>query len=140
MLTRKDPIIQGMASALWVTAYAEAVEDADLQAEYGPGPGGDWLDATPPAPDEAEDYALVLSGMFATKNRMSMEALVAKAFREDGLSLQDEDKVENFGFYLAMRALGHGISWEDNHADAGIKYPHIESELFPQAEEMLGVY
>jgi hypothetical protein len=42
---------------------------------------------------------------------------------------------EMFGFYVLMRMLGHGVSWEDDHKNAGFKYPHAEVSYleFPES-------
>lgn len=31
-----------------------------------------------------------------------------------------------FGHYLAMEAMGHGVSWADDHEPHGLRVPHME--------------
>lgn len=37
-----------------------------------------------------------------------------------------EPSPERFGHYIAMRAIGSGVSWEDDHPDIGMKVPRDE--------------
>jgi len=38
--------------------------------------------------------------------------------------------LDSFGHYLAMQAMGHGVSWFDAHAKFPLKFPRIESHQY----------
>jgi hypothetical protein len=151
MNTLTNYIIDGMARALYVEAYAYAVEEHEI-AGAGAGQGEDWMDIAPDTPSYARDAALVLSGRITEKNGMSLICLIYQAAKADGISTDGSDDIhypdgdkeverywyerresrhcnyaEAFGHYLAMMSLGHGVSWFDNHKEFDLKTPYIES-------------
>ena len=117
---RSDPEVQGMARAMWVDLYASEVEEAGLGKELGPGAGGDWMDVAPDTPPEAEDVALLLVGRFEAENDMVFVAIEQRAFAKaniEDVHEADDEIREEFGHYMAMRAMGSGVSWEDNYPE-----------------------
>jgi hypothetical protein len=137
-------VVDGMARALYVTAYADAVENHEI-AGSGAGAGEDWMDVAPATPDYARDHALMLAGRLAEKNGMSLVCLLYQAGKADGIDTDAKpleadapywyerresrhvNYAEAFGHYLAMQSLGHGVSWFDNHGRFDLKTPYIES-------------
>lgn len=65
--------------------------------------------------------------------------LYNKALQIDGQYTQEEpdsnSTPEMFGYNVIMKMLGAGISWEDDHKDAGFNYPHVELSYleFPES-------
>jgi len=55
-------------------------------------------------------------------------------------SVDEQSTPEMFGFYILMRMLGHGISWEDDHVSPNFRYPSTElsylefPDSFPEPE------
>jgi len=123
-------IVTAMARAMFVDNWADQEEE-----EGRCYPGQELMDVAPETP---EDYLLAayrLAGHFEALNKMALVCLAFKAFVADGLATYEEDNLweqisddilQEFGHYLYMRARGHGVCWEDDHADCGIVYPHFE--------------
>jgi hypothetical protein len=135
----RDDFIRGAARAFFVTAYADFVEDKDAdedRSEYPqPGPGEDWTDFTPPTPPNAYALAGELWAGLVVENRQNAPAGVYSLAEQaatadgysDGASAVD---AERFGHYLAMQAMGHGVSWFDDHKKFPLVVPHMECSSF----------
>ncbi|HYG24487.1 MAG TPA: hypothetical protein VEH04_17040 [Verrucomicrobiae bacterium] len=131
-----------IARTLFVTAYADAVESGELDAPGASG-GADWMDVAPATPDNALAHAWRLIGRIEQCNRTSLACILAAACRADGVSfeklLEDVELpdtarprytyLSQFGHYLAMQSLGHGVSWFDDHEEFDLKLPYIENPL-----------
>lgn len=113
-------IMDGMASALWATAWADHVEEHGCESLSGM----QIEDAMPIVPEAADRMAAELVAEFESKNGKSIEELFKDAVAADeteGKSCAGEE--ESFGHDLAMQAMGHGVSWFDDHAEFPIKFP-----------------
>lgn len=138
--TFRDAFLLGAAKAFFVTAYADYVEeghstDNDLTDEEReerlslprPGAGEDWMDYAPEPPPNA--YALageLWNDLYNANGGAGVYSLALRAEAADGKAPDPEQ----FGHYLAMQAMGHGVSWFDDHAKFPIKIPHIECSSF----------
>ena len=142
--TFRDAFLLGAAKAFFVTAYADFVEeghstdneltDEDRAARLAlprPGAGQDWMSYAPEPPPAA--YALAgqlwqgiadQKDIFGTRLNgfCGVISLAERAKEADG---EDPDP-EEFGHYLAMQAMGHGVSWFDDHEEFGCEIPDIE--------------
>ncbi len=132
-------VLDGMARTLWVTSYADWVEgneDGDADGSDHPGLGGDWDDVAPATPDAANRAAVQLGELYASANGVPLAALFVMAVRADAaMELHEVDPDEKFklvgfdgvplddefGGGLAMMALGHGVSWFDDHNEFPIE-------------------
>lgn len=125
-----------MARALWVTAYADFADEADDEDKYPRARGGeDWMDVAPETPEAAYKAADDLAALFVAKNDVAMLGLFQRA-EDAGDPGADPDL---FGHYMAMQALGHGVSWFDDHPKFEVKFPRFEcffdgDELFWSGE------
>lgn len=121
----RDAFIEGAAKAFFVTAYADFVEegystDNDLTDDERKarialpkaGGGQDWYDYAPEPPPEAYALAGELWARLESENGHSVYTLASHAAKADGV---EEIDVEEFGRDLAMQAMGHGVSWFDDH-------------------------
>lgn len=134
--TFRDSFLEGAAKAFFATAYADYVEEADStdndldETERNdrancarPGAGEDWMDYLPAIPPNA--YALageLWEALHKANGEAGVYSLVLRAEAADGKA----PDAEEFGHYLAMQAMGHGVSWFDDHAKFPIKIPHVE--------------
>lgn len=134
-MSTRDEIIEGAARAFWVDAYARHVEEegeACMPYEDGfmascpafstharPGPQQDWMDFAPPTGPEAFEKARELVKRIEAENMQVGRSLGQWA---EGL-IPDFNL---FGHYLAMEAMGHGVSWADDHEPHGLRVPHME--------------
>ena len=144
VITRDNPILQGLARALWVSAYADEIEETERKWSAEPpraSGGGDWNDVAPETPERAFELAFYVVGSFEAANKLNIHSIVARAFKADGIESSDE-ALEEFGHYLGMSVLGSGVCWEDRHADSDIKYPNhdcgeLQGELWEDIERYL---
>jgi len=129
---RKDaePIVYGMAKALFVSAYADALDQAEVSYQSGV----QFETIAPPVPPQAYADASRLVGMLEQANAAGLyvlyhRACVADGDAEDGFGpmFKDRDRAELFGHYLAMQSVGHGVSWFDDHAKFDLAFPHYFS-------------
>jgi hypothetical protein len=116
-----DDIRNGMARALWITAYANwADEHAGEPGVVRATHGADWADVAPETPEAAEEAAAELETLFVAANRVSM----ADIWRRAKIKTQRETFL--FGHYMAMQALGEGVSWFDDHPEFEVRFPRFE--------------
>jgi hypothetical protein len=118
----QDDIIEAMARALFVSAWA----DAEEQEGRSFGGGVDLMDVAPKTSAEAKQHAKKLAKQFEQKNGMSLDELLAKAAEADKDADIDSDYASDFGHYLAMQAMGHGVSWFDDHEKFTLNVPKTE--------------
>lgn len=116
-------VLDMIARTLFVTAWADEEERA------GRGyPGQDLMDVAPETPPEAAQAAMELMKAFELLNKDGFPELLAKTLRAGKL----EDSLKNreeFGYLLAMQALGHGVGLGDEFGDHGLEVPDIEFYL-----------
>jgi hypothetical protein len=113
-------VIEGMARAFWVCAWADREEE--VGRTY---PGQDIDDAAPETPLVAKLEAARFYGRIEAKYGLDFAVIMRCAFIADGFSDDADDRnvwwnaspayLESFGHYLAMQAMGHGVSWFDDH-------------------------
>lgn len=81
---------------------------------------------------------------FEALNRKDIKDLYHDALRADNQDSENPDEdsgPDTFIYYVLMKILGHGVSWEDSHQSANFKYPHTEMsylefpDTFPEMEE-----
>ena len=122
-------MLDAMARAMFVSAWAER------QEERGKLLHGDIMDLAPRTSAEAKRAALRLEGRFEQLNPGGLSALLYMAAKADGMDPYTDNTViateyaQEFGHYLAMQALGSGVSWFDSHARFEMNFPHIEFYL-----------
>ncbi len=142
-----DGFIEGAARAFFVMAYASYVEEADSSGNeltdderakrkalpYASN-GGDWYDYAPATPV----YAYVLAGEMIARIRADKRnggcgiySLRERAEQADGEAPDPED----FGRDIAMRYMGTGVSWFDDHEqfECHIPYTEISAYTFDSA-------
>lgn len=119
----KKEIIEAMAKALFVSAWADK-EEEEGRTHNDQG----YMDISPATTPEAFWKARELASLIESVNGMSLEALYEKAASTEGKHYK-EPTSKDFGHYLTMQALGHGVSWFNDHPQFDLKIPHIEFYL-----------
>jgi len=120
-------IVESMARTLFVTNWADRCEENGQTF-----PGCELMDIAPSTSDDALHQAYRLMGMIEALNGGSMICLLARVCHQDDELPDAHDWVnqfklkEDFGHYLVMEALGHGVSWSDDHDDHGLTIPGFE--------------
>jgi hypothetical protein len=125
----REPIINGMARALFVLEWSDR---EDEQGRHYPGQALEHV--APATPREAYNAAHNLAGRFEQLNGYDIRALLWQAAVADGKPHADPgDKyAEDFGHYLAMQALGHGVGWFDDHARFPLRFPRFTFSWEPE--------
>jgi len=111
---------KGMAEALWADAWASAEQEAGRS--HG---GEEIMDIMPEVPREALIDAYRLAGHFEEANGMRLVDLLDQAVNADQIDpeLVSNEYKESFGKYLAMSAVGSGLSWFDDHETFDLNVP-----------------
>jgi len=119
----QDDIVESMARTIWVSAYASYADENPRKRGVVHARGGqNWHDVTPETPAAADRAAAELAELFETKNNASLEQLAQRARVADGKKIDEED----FGYCLAMMAMGEGVGWWDDHERFDLKVPRFE--------------
>ncbi len=153
MTDLKREVIEAAARALFVSAWSDAcmcgndwescrLEEVDPNVEHGsndPGHGCELMVIAPDTPQDALLAGAAFIGALEQANGTCIEALAARATQADidagNLEQGDEVDPSDFGHYLAMQGLGHGVAWTDSHAefsvyaiggDKPLVLPHVE--------------
>lgn len=125
----RSDIVAGMAKALFSTAWADDQEERHRSSgKKGLSPlSGQEITKIAPAPSaSAKNAAAALAKQYEKKNGKGLDALYADAKKANGGQAADAEK---FGHYLAMMALGHGVSWFDDHKKFPLERVHTEFHL-----------
>lgn len=134
-------IMNGMADALWVSAFAYWVEsiggrrEAEKRGIDVPAGGEDWADVAPDVPEEAHTAARALAEALENDNACDLLDLMRRAgviatratAPKQRYDMEQEQRL--FGWYLAMMAMGTGVSWFDDHPRFEIVVPSIETSF-----------
>jgi hypothetical protein len=120
----RDEIVGAAARAFFVTVWAD---EAEREAEEGDGElpwgaGEDIDDAAPDTPEEAQRFGERFVFAVEKLNAASITELYDRAAEAPGRHLRQPEP-EDFGHYLAMQAMGHGVAWQDDHPPAGLSAP-----------------
>lgn len=168
MTNLKTTVIEGAARALFVQAWADACScgndyqscsDEDTDAGYDPDleheandPGQcELMDVAPDTPRDALLEGAAFIGALEQANGSNIEALANRATDADikagNLEKGDEIDPSDFGHYLAMEGLGHGVAWTDSHAefsvyairgDKPLALPHVEYHAWDAMDAIKG--
>ena len=97
----------------------------DFGTHARPGPQQDWMDFAPPTGEAALEKARELVRRVETDNPgvWMVEWGLGAWFVCRYSTIPD---ASDFGHYLAMEAMGRGVSWEDDHEPHGLRVPHME--------------
>lgn len=134
--TFRDAWLDGAARTFFVSAYADHAEESDSSDNEltdeereersslpRPAGGEKWEDYAPETPPLAYALAGELWALLGSMNSCSVYVLAQSAALADRVLEIDP---EEFGSDLAMQAMGHGVSWFDDHARFDLKIPHME--------------
>lgn len=127
-----EEILESMARTLWVTAYADAVEDwgnenGEAHPDHPRARGGqDWFDVAPETPQEAKDKAAACFDWLTQNNGLLIQAYEAIP--------SPKGTPKEFGYYLVMEGLGHGVAWSDNYEPHKLDVPYIEFSCWLQTD------
>lgn len=126
----ENVIRKGMAQAFWMSAWADWQESGECPAEFKVSLSGAKIEEVcgePNAPqsDIIEEKVDQLVGQLMALNGADVSELFQAACAADKLEGTDEE-AEEFGHYLAMQTMEHGVSWFDRHEKFEITVPSQE--------------
>jgi hypothetical protein len=128
-------MVHGMARALFVADYARAAEDGRVVLTPEQAKLKDWMEIAPPTPLDYIYEGHRLAGKVEQVNGQALIVLFAQAVEADGKAnwiTWDEKHpgyAVNFGHNIAMQAVGHGVSWFDDHNEFDLHVPGFETGL-----------
>lgn len=125
-------ILDASARAAFVTEWANAEDEAGRH--HG---GEELMDIAPATSTAADAWAKKLwegilqanpelAAMRSASVSVVIERLWEHTAKVAGLEGTQEEARE-FGHYVAMQAMGHGVSWGDDHPPLDFKVPHKEA-------------
>lgn len=140
--SERDPAIRdAMARTLWVDAWASNEEEWDRSQS-----GQDVMEIAPPTPEHAHLAARKLyDSIEAASGGTGAIVRALQAAKVDALAhgghLRAVTK-DDFGYALAMEALGTGVAWTDDHPSHGLTVPHTDYyyDAFPEATVLNAVF
>jgi len=115
-----EEFAEGASRAFWVSAWA------DDQEGRGKRLGGELMHQAPDTPLSAWVAAGELIALLEVANKVPVEALAERADKVDG----DCVDATEFGHYMAMMALGSGVSWFDDHEKFDFKSVNMEYDFY----------
>ena len=119
-------ITSAIARAFFVSAWADREEEKGRTKGWA---GQDLMKLAPKTPRVATLEAWRALGALEATNKTNIYALLAQAWKADGHSDELETPAtyaRDFGHYLGMMMLGHGVGWFDDHAEFELETPHWE--------------
>jgi len=121
MSTIRAEIIEAAARAAYVSAWADWAE------EQGESLRGELMDQAPNTPLAAKKWARKLIAAMEKMNGQKIDKIYAHAAAMPHTSSwHKRATAADFGHYTAMQALGHGVSWGDDHPDHGFLIPSAD--------------
>lgn len=117
----RNQIIDAAARAAYVSAWA------DYQEEQGESLRGELMDQAPSTPAAARKWAVKLISEMEKLNGQKIDKMYARAAAMPHTSSwHKRAEPDDFGHYTAMQALGHGVSWGDDHPEHGFLIPSAD--------------
>lgn len=128
----RQAIIDGAVAAMWLPAWAMCWEAHG--GRFRPGQKIDLV--APPAPLISTLAGAAFIGALEECNDSAAMVLLDRARRADERASFDEAFAHEFGWYAAMEATGHGVSWFDSHAKFPLRLPSRAARNAEDAVEM----
>jgi len=148
----EERIVLAMARALWASVYADAYENGDIPGDDDhAGPGQDWMDHCGELPVRALMVAQRLADvvLIAARDQAKTDTIkprhIACLWQVFGEAMEQNEpsinpnsyeevaangsEIEDFGHYLAMESMGHGVGWSDDHEDLPFTVPNTLEHL-----------
>lgn len=118
-------ILDAMGRAFFVDAWAKNEEEKPKFSERGYGGHGhrvELMEVAPRTSPAAMKAAKELAKDIEKQNGRSLTSLYTTAVAQEGH--RKEPNPSDFGHYLAMQAMGHGVSWWDDHPEFPMTVPY----------------
>lgn len=140
----EQAMVYGFLEAYWLGAWAAGMEEAGRSDEV---PRDILLDNIDPAPRTAQRAAALFATALELANGVRLQALMGRAASAEARRLQAGGRnpyamftanPQTLGYDLAMQAMGHGVSWADNHACFEVFLPSTEAWALPAARQGRG--
>jgi hypothetical protein len=114
-------ILKGAARALFTSNWGSNEEE-----EGRTYPGQNLSETAPATSLDAVIHAAALLSTYQSLNRFPAAVLFGFAVKANEAEGIDTPEPYQFGWYLAMMAMGHGVSWFDDNAEFELNCPSVE--------------
>lgn len=134
-MSHRQEILDGMATILWGSAWADHADEHRCSNLSG----CEITEVMPPIPDMVRKNAIELAAAIEKESHASLDELYARSekacaeypgrteSRPCPYAGPGKHTPERFGECLAWEAMGAGVSWDDDHATvSGLKFPFFE--------------
>lgn len=130
----RTKVIEAAAHAFFVLNWANTVENYGGQFA----PRTELMDVAPPTPDVVVLHAASFIGALEHANRTTLPVIWRRA--QLGHHRRDPT-LRDFGYCMAMQAMGSGVAWTDDHSavmipsrvggvDVELDVPYYEDDVF----------
>lgn len=109
--------LEGIVEGIWLPNWADAVEE-----EGGRTPRNITRETADEAPNSAYEKAAEFAQELRERNKATLSDIRDRASQADGRTADARE----LGYYLAMQAQGHGVSWFDDHEAFDVTVPYAE--------------
>lgn len=131
----RDEIAEGAARAFFVDRWTNEAEELG----HSFGGGTDVMDVAPETPPEVLPYAEQFLDVVQQLNGRTVTQLYEE---HDEAASGPTASPDVFGHYLAMQAMGHGVSWYDDYPvppSGEVRVPHAELWLYVDPDDIENV-
>lgn len=115
-------LIESAARLAWADWWAQQQEERGRRFSRGV----DLYEAAPTTPEYAKVWAGMMVGRIEERNGLNIYSIGYQAHKADTGERDGNVDPHKFGVALAFMALGHGVSWFDDHEKFPLKMPHME--------------
>lgn len=122
-------LTESFARTIFVLAWADAMEEDGISLSQV-----DLMKDAPKTSPGAFSAARKFMEDFGAANNRPVSKLYEQLLLDDDLGDTGKNRGD-FGYYMAMEALGHGVSWADDHHQHSLEVPDIDfgmHDLLPQ--------
>lgn len=135
-MTTRNQILEGMATILWASAWADHAEDHRCTRLSG----CEITEIMPRIPRQARTLASTIAARIERTTGVTLDSLYDRACDACRTTCcrRADHTPRRFGECLAYSAMGAGVAWSDDHAadgDPAFPYMTDTGELMMLAEE-----
>lgn len=118
--------VDAMATVLWADFWADKEEDRGVSFARM-----DIVDAAPTITEECIVLAGRIMGAWEAANAATFHEMYDRAIAANAGAGKEEPDMEQFAGYIALEAIGHGVSWFDRNPEFPMKFP-AHCEFMPE--------
>jgi hypothetical protein len=121
-----------MARTLHVCAFADMCDELDQPV----GGGGDYMDVAGETPNSYRYESAFLVGKIEHLNNETIGQMYLRALDEGNYPDTDKNR-RDFGHYMVMESLGHGVAWSDDHVKFEHNLPYFQEMIATPSKQSI---